>query len=99
MIWTRLPAKSATEAGQNSRSSKFPSADAIQQGAADKNVKFTYTFDSTKHDRMIEIDSGWRITLGRGLDFLQRAEGRYTLGFIDQSQRKCKETSIVITRK
>ena len=73
--------------------------DTIQQGAADKNVRFTYTFDSTKHDRMIEIDSGWRITLGRGLDFLQRAEGRYTLGFIDQSQRKCKETSIVITRK
>ncbi|MCX6879809.1 MAG: hypothetical protein NTW21_39295 [Verrucomicrobia bacterium] len=71
--------------------------DTLLQSITDNKVKFTYTFDPAKHDRMIETDTGWRITLGRGLDFLQRAEGRYALGFIDQSQRKCKETSIVMT--
>jgi ATP-dependent Lon protease len=71
--------------------------DTIQQGTDSKNVKFTYAFDPAKHDRLIETNTGWRITLGRGLDFFHRAEGRYTLGIIDQSQRKCKETNIVIT--
>jgi ATP-dependent Lon protease len=71
--------------------------DTIQLGSDSKNVKFTYAFDSTKHDRLIETNTGWRINLGRGLDFFHRAEGRYTLGIIDQSQRKCKETNIVIT--
>ena len=71
--------------------------DTIQLGSDSKNVKFTYAFDSTKHDRLIETNTGWRINLGRGLDLFHRAEGRYTLGIIDQSQRKCKETNIVIT--
>ena len=73
--------------------------DQLQEGAMAKRVSFTYTFDRTKHDRMIETDTGWRITLGRGLDIFHRAEGRFSLGFIDQTQRKCKETSIIFTRR
>ena len=73
--------------------------DQVQEGATAKRVSFTYTFDRTKHDRMIETDTGWRITLGRGLDIFHRAEGRFSLGFIDQTQRKCKETSIIFARK
>lgn len=72
--------------------------DQVQAGAIAKKIDFTYTLDSTKHDRYIQTDTGWRITLGRGLDIFHRADGKYSLGFIDQSQRKCKETNIVFTR-
>jgi len=72
--------------------------DQVQEGAAAKKIAFSYTFDSSKHDRFIQTDTGWRITLGRGLDFFHRIESRYSLGFIDQTQRKCKETNILFTR-
>jgi len=70
----------------------------VQEGAVSKKITFSYTFDSSKHDRFIQTDTGWRITLGRGLDIFNRVEGRYALGFIDQTQRKCKETNIIFTR-
>lgn len=67
----------------------------IQKSALGKKVRFEYSFDSVKHDRQIETDTGWRISLGRGLDIFHRNEGRYSLGFVDQTQRKCKETTII----
>jgi ATP-dependent Lon protease len=70
----------------------------VQQGAANKKINFAYTFDPTKHDRSISTDTGWRITLGRGLDIFHRIESRFSLGFIDQTQRKCKETNIIFNR-
>ncbi len=73
--------------------------DQVQEGANAKKIQFTYAFDGTKHDRMIETDTGWRITLGRGLDIFYRPEGRFSLGFIDQTQRKCKATSIIYSRR
>jgi len=73
--------------------------DQLQESANAKKVTFTYSFDRTKHDRMIETDTGWRITLGRGLDIFYRAEGRFSLGFVDQTQRQCKATNIIYTRK
>lgn len=72
--------------------------DQVQAGAVAKKIEFSYEFDSTKHDRSILTDTGWRIMLGRGLDIFHRAEGRYSLGFIDQTQRNCKETSISFQR-
>ena len=72
--------------------------DQLQESANSKKVTFTYSFDRTKHDRLIETDTGWRITLGRGLDIFHRIESRFSLGFTDQTQRKCKETNIVYTR-
>jgi len=73
--------------------------DQVQAGALAKRIEFSYEFDSSKHDRCIQTNTGWRITLGRGLDIFHRAEGKYSLGFIDQTQRKCKETSIVFSRQ
>ena len=72
--------------------------DQVQAGATAKKIEFSYEFDSSKHDRSILTDTGWRIMLGRGLDIFHRAEGRYSLGFIDQTQRKCKETSIAFVK-
>lgn len=68
--------------------------DQVQAGATAKKIEFSYEFDSSKHDRTIVTDTGWRIILGRGLDIFHRAESKFSLGFIDQTQRRCKETSI-----
>jgi ATP-dependent Lon protease len=72
--------------------------DQVKESATNKKIRFSYSFDSVKHDRFITTDTGWRITLGRGLDIFHRIENRYSLGFIDQTQRKCKETNIIFTR-
>ena len=50
------------------------------------------------HDRWIETDTGWRIILGRGLDIFQKPDDKFTLGFMDQTKRKCKATTITYTR-
>jgi ATP-dependent Lon protease len=60
-----------------------------------KRVRFTYTFDTHAHDRWIDTDTGWRITLGRGLDFFQKATDRYTPDWHDYTLRKCKATTII----
>lgn len=50
------------------------------------------------HDRWIEADTGWRIILGQGLDIFQRPEDKFSLGFNDQTKRKCKPTTVTYVR-
>jgi len=68
--------------------------DELKQSLEQDRVIFTYDFDRNQHDRSIEADSGWRILLGRGLDIFQKPEGKFSVGVIDQSKRKCKATTI-----
>jgi ATP-dependent Lon protease len=70
----------------------------LQSSLVQDRIIFTYTFDSGKHDRWIETDTGWRIILGRGLDIFQKPEGKFTLGFVDQNKRRCKATTISYTK-
>ncbi len=72
--------------------------DQVKQSAEEKKITFTYKFDPAAHDRRIETDTGWRLTLGRGLDIFQRVEKKFSLGFIDQAQRNCKANSIIYAR-
>jgi ATP-dependent Lon protease len=72
-------------------SSKF---DELQSSLEQDRIIFAYSFDKDKHDRWIETDTGWRIILGRGLDIFQKPEGKFTLGFVDQTKRRCKATTI-----
>jgi ATP-dependent Lon protease len=88
-----------TAAGSNEEEVELSAKlDQVQESANAKKITFGYRFDRTKHDRVIETDTRWRITLGRGLDIFYKPEGRFSLGFIDQAQRKCKETSIIFSR-
>jgi ATP-dependent Lon protease len=64
-----------------------------------ENIEFDFTIDNDLHDRWIETDTGWRIFLGRGLDIFQKPDDKFSLGFMDQTRRKCKATSITYTRK
>jgi len=68
--------------------------DRLQQQLAAKRVRFTYGFDSKAHDRWIQTDTGWRITLGRGLDFFQRPRDRYSGDWDDYTLRRCKGTTL-----
>ncbi|MDC0267838.1 BREX system Lon protease-like protein BrxL [bacterium] len=68
--------------------------DELKESLARNHIKFHYDLHPELHDRSIELDNGWRILLGRGLDIFQKPEGRFALGFIDQTKRKCKATSI-----
>jgi ATP-dependent Lon protease len=72
--------------------------DELQGSLLKDHIRFTYTLERGLHDRYIEADSGWRMILGRGLDIYQKPEGRFSLGFIDQTRRRCKATTLTFTR-
>lgn len=63
--------------------------DEIQEDLGAHGIDFTYDFKAD-HDRFIETDDGWTITLGRGLDIFEK-KGRFTLDSICQEERRCKE--------
>ncbi len=50
------------------------------------------------HDRFIATDTGWKITLGRGLDLYQKPESFQAVGATDFALRPCHATRITITR-
>jgi len=68
--------------------------DELKKGLKQDQIDFDYSFDSSRHDRYIETDTGWKIILGRGLDIFQKPDDKFTLGFLDQNKRKCKSTTI-----
>ena len=66
--------------------------DEIQDDLASHGISFTYDF-LADHDRYIDLDNGWRITLGRGLDIYEKY-GRFSLDALNQKERRCKEFNI-----
>lgn len=70
----------------------------LKIGLSKDQIDFDYTLDSSIHDRWIEADTGWRIILGRGLDIFQKPDDKFTLGFMDQTKRKCRATTITYTK-
>lgn len=59
-------------------------------------IDFTYDFKAD-HDRLIQTDTGWTITLGRGLDIYEWF-GRFSLGRTNQMNRRCKAFNVAINR-
>lgn len=59
-------------------------------------IEFTYDFKAD-HDRVIKTDTGWTITLGRGLDIYEKF-GRFSLGRANQQNRRCKAFNVSINR-
>jgi ATP-dependent Lon protease len=70
----------------------------IQISLAEHGCELSYGFSQTLHDRRIETDHGWGISLGRGLDFYQRPDDWLEIGANDLDLRKCHETSILYYR-
>lgn len=72
--------------------------DELQDSLTDMDVNFSYEFDENIHDRSIQLDNGWVISLGRGLDIWQRTGGMLDFAEYYQEKRICKEFSMYIVK-
>jgi ATP-dependent Lon protease len=63
------------------------------------DVELDIDLNPNMHDREIRIDNGWRIKIGRGLDFYQKPQGWYSVGANDLSLRPCLETKVDIFKE
>jgi len=61
-------------------------------------INFTYEFDEFIHDRSIEMDNGWKIILGRGLDIYQKTGGYADITDYIQERRLCKACEITFVK-
>ena len=61
-------------------------------------INFTYEFDEYVHDRSIEMDNGWKIVLGRGLDIYQKTGGYADITDYIQERRLCKACEITFVK-
>lgn len=57
-------------------------------------ILFSYEFDENGHDRSIELNNGWEIVLGRGLDIFQKTSSKYDVAEYYQEKRQCKACKI-----
>jgi ATP-dependent Lon protease len=68
----------------------------IYESLIDFGIDFSYEFNETQHDRSIEMNNGWKIILGRGLDIWQKTNGRYDIAEYMQEKRLCKEFEVTV---
>lgn len=66
---------------------------------SNQGIKLTYEFSDILHDRSIEMNNGWRIILGRGLDIWHKTSGRFDIAEFDQEKRICKEFEITVIKQ
>ena len=62
------------------------------------DIAFSYEFDENIHDRSIQLNNGWKIVLGRGLDIWQKTGGWYDISEYIQERRLCKACEITFLR-
>ena len=69
------------------------------QGSLRQNrIEFKWKFSPVIHDRVVKLDNGWVIKIGRGLDIYQRPETWFSVGSSDFDLRPCMETMADIYR-
>lgn len=61
-------------------------------------IFFNFEFDERIHDRSIELNNGWKIVLGRGLDIWQKTSGWYDIAEYYQEKRLCKACEITFLK-
>jgi ATP-dependent Lon protease len=62
-------------------------------------IILTYEFNENIHDRSIELNNGWKILLGRGLDIFQKTGGWYDISEYYQEKRQCKACEVTILER
>jgi len=65
---------------------------------SNSGIDLSYEFSEIQHDRSIEMNNGWKIILGRGLDIWQKTNGRYDIAEYAQEKRLCKEFEVTVIR-
>jgi ATP-dependent Lon protease len=71
----------------------------LKQSLLEIDVLLTVELNEALHDREIQLDNGWTVKIGRGLDFYQKPDGWFAIGANDFSLRKCLETKVDVFRK
>ena len=71
--------------------------DELKDELAAVGIEFSYFFDAD-HDRNITLDNGWKINLSRGLDIYEKF-GRFSLGSVRQTNRRCRAFSVTYINK
>lgn len=61
-------------------------------------ITFSYEFDENIHDRSIDLNNGWKVVLGRGLDIWQKTGGWYDVNEYIQEKRICKACEITYVK-
>lgn len=74
--------------------------DELAESLEGTGVRFAYeiTWDSL-HARSIKTDTGWKISLDRGLDIFQAPAGRFDLGHANPERRRCKPFEVTYLRE
>lgn len=74
----------------------------LETSTENSKVNFTYAYDSspTFHARSIQTNTGWKISLDRGLDIYQRYEsGMLSLATLSQNERLSKGCEITYLKQ
>ena len=71
--------------------------DDIKDDLASYGIAFEYKLRDF-HDRCIKTDTGWTITLGRGLDMFEKYN-TYSIASSRQDMRKCKEFMVTFLKE
>lgn len=66
----------------------------MRDSLSEAGIVFNYEFNNELHERSIELNNGWKIVLGRGLDIFQKTNGWYDIAEYAQEKRLCKECEI-----
>lgn len=70
--------------------------DDVKDDLASYGIEFEYQFKDF-HDRDIKTDTGWKISLGRGLDIFEKYNP-FSIANSSQDKRKCKDFNIIYIR-
>lgn len=72
--------------------------DQITYSLESMGINFTYEFNEFIHDRSIDMNNGWKIVLGRGLDIYQKTGGYADITDYIQERRLCKACEITFVK-
>jgi len=72
--------------------------ESIRRSLKGYDIDFTYSASGTLHDRQIISNTGWEISLGRGLDIYKRPDDYCAVGATDFALRPCYQTTIIFHR-
>lgn len=73
--------------------------DNIKATLVGSGKNLAYLFKGAEHDRWIQIDTGWKIILSRGLDIFQPSETNCGFEELNQSLRSCRGFHITYNRE
>ncbi|XP_027712423.1 MIT domain-containing protein 1 isoform X2 [Vombatus ursinus] len=94
-IWIEDPYIRHTHQGSG-KGQQTSGLEEIKESLSQHGIELEIEFSSSIHDREIRFNNGWMITIGRGLDYFKKPQGRFTLGYCDFDLRLCHETTVDI---